>query len=227
VLRGHYKLPAGTRFRIIPAPVEHIHTEPKRCVSTPLRLVTVGRVVESKNLLWMLRALSRVKSSQWQWTIAGNGPQRIELQRESQKLGIEHRVTFLGHCQNIASVYETADLHLFPSRRESLGLVILEAMGFGVPTIAFSSDGDTFQTASDEVIVHGVDGYLAPDEASFIQRVQEQLKDPARLIETGEAGRQKVLANHSWDKVASAWGDLLRDCANSFPSARLPEVAHA
>ncbi len=214
MLRSYYDLPVETGFHLIPASVEFIDAAKQSKTENPIRLVSVGRLVESKNLLWLIQQMPKLNSIDWHWTIAGDGPQRSELESAVARFGIEEQVTFLGFCEDVSAVYRSADLQLFPSKRESLGLVILEAMAFGVPTLAFEPDGNIFQTASDEIVQHGVDGILAKSESEFFQLIDDSIADPQQLLEFGETGRQKVQSHHSWEKVSARWQDLLNSLAN-------------
>lgn len=208
-LRSYYDLPENAAFDIIPAPIANRLSQTKKRQSGPVHLLAACRLVESKNLHWLLQLLASLKDKSWQLTIAGDGPQRVPLKTLAANLGISDRVTFLGFQDDMASVYRMADLHLFPSLRESLGLTILEAMAFGVPTLAFVSDNEKVQTASDEIIEHGVDGFLAEDENDFRELLIACLDSPPMLLQRGESGRKKVLANHDWNVVAGAWESVL------------------
>ena len=159
--------------------------------------------------------LASLKDKPWRLTIAGDGPQRVPLEALAVNLEISDRVSFLGFQDDMASVYRMADLHLFPSLRESLGLTILEAMAFGVPTLAFVSDNDKVQTASDEIIEHDVDGFLAKNENDFRELLIGFLDNPPLLLQRGENGRQKVLANHQWNVVAGAWESVLNNVVHA------------
>ncbi len=93
--------------------------------------------------------------------------------------------------------YEACDVMAHPSHVESFGLVYLEAWSCGKPVIG----GRTGPQAA--LIEEGVDGYLvkprsAQELAAAIRRV---LDDPERARRLGEAGRQKVLREYTWDRV--------------------------
>lgn len=93
--------------------------------------------------------------------------------------------------------YEACDVMAHPSHVESFGLVYLEAWSCGKPVIG----GRTGPQAA--LIEDGVDGYLvkprsAQELAAAIRRV---LDDPERARRLGEAGRQKVLHEDTWDRV--------------------------
>lgn len=88
--------------------------------------------------------------------LVGEGPDLPKIQAKVQKLGLGDRVHFLGKQDDVAHVISIADLMLLPSEKESFGLVGLEAMACGVPTIGSTAGGIP------ELIEHGVTGYLSP-----------------------------------------------------------------
>ncbi|KEQ26060.1 N-acetyl-alpha-D-glucosaminyl L-malate synthase BshA [Paenibacillus tyrfis] len=85
----------------------------------------------------------------------GEGPELSKVLCKVKELGLLDRVTFCGKQDDVAQLLSLADLMLLPSEKESFGLVALEAMACGVPTIASNAGGIP------ELITHGETGYLA------------------------------------------------------------------
>jgi L-malate glycosyltransferase len=85
----------------------------------------------------------------------GEGPDLSKVIARVNELGLRDRVIFCGKQDDVAKVISLADLMLLPSEKESFGLVALEAMSCGVPTIGSNAGGIP------ELIVHGETGYLA------------------------------------------------------------------
>ncbi|GIP25628.1 glycosyl transferase [Paenibacillus sp. J23TS9] len=86
----------------------------------------------------------------------GEGPDLPKVQCKIQELGLQDKVFFLGKQDEIAQVISLADVLLLPSEKESFGLVALEAMACGVPTVGSLAGGIP------ELVVHGETGFLAP-----------------------------------------------------------------
>ena len=82
-------------------------------------------------------------------------------------------------------------------------------------------------TASDEVIVDRIDGMLAKNESEFLRIVTDSIGQPLQLLKMGEAGRQKVLDQHTWEQVATAWQGLLSQLVGIESSVREREAVHA
>jgi len=119
----------------------------------PLALA-LGRLHPNKGFDILLQALALVPEvNLW---IAGEGPLRAELMRQTQRLGVGERVRFLGWREDVANLLAQADLVVCSSRHEPLGNVVIEAWAAEVPVIALASDGPA------ALIEHGVSGLLVP-----------------------------------------------------------------
>jgi len=86
----------------------------------------------------------------------GEGPELSKVVCKVRNLGLSDRVTFCGKQDDVAQLLSLADVMLLPSEKESFGLVALEAMACGVPTVGSNTGGIP------ELISHGETGYLAP-----------------------------------------------------------------
>ncbi|MFC5699923.1 N-acetyl-alpha-D-glucosaminyl L-malate synthase BshA [Cohnella faecalis] len=106
--------------------------------------------------------------------LVGEGPDLPKIQTKIMQMGLANKVHFLGKQDDVAHVISIADLMLLPSEKESFGLVALEAMACGVPTIGSIAGGIP------ELVQHGVTGFLAPigDTDQMASYALQLLKDP-------------------------------------------------
>jgi glycosyltransferase involved in cell wall biosynthesis len=220
-LRAHYQLPDRVRFDVIPAGIIGPASVPARQPGADLKLLSVCRLVESKNLRFLLESLAAIPDSSWRLEIIGDGPERAHLERLAVEHRLAERVRFHGHQQDLDSFYEDADLHVFPSRLESLGLVVLEAMAYGVPTLAIQADGGRYRNANHELITHEVDGLLAGDEAEFRRLLRSCIERPDVLSRYSDAARQTYLERHQWPAVIDRWEELLHELVPARTSPRI------
>jgi len=116
----------------------------------------VGRLVHQKGVDVLLNAFAQQESGVL--LIAGDGEERVQLERQVDALGIAPRVFFLGVRHDIPSLMKAADCFVLASRLEGLGIVLIEAMACGIPVIATSVDGIP------EAVEHGKSGILVPSE---------------------------------------------------------------
>ncbi|PYI54888.1 N-acetyl-alpha-D-glucosaminyl L-malate synthase BshA [Paenibacillus flagellatus] len=86
----------------------------------------------------------------------GEGPELSKTICKVKEMGLTERVIFAGKQDDVAQVISLADVMLLPSEKESFGLVALEAMACGVPTVGSNAGGIP------ELITHGETGFLAP-----------------------------------------------------------------
>lgn len=128
---------------------ERFQPEPQNvsCSDRPVYLY-VGRVAVEKNIEDFLRI--DIPGSKW---VIGDGAMREELERRYPQ------VRFLGakpHAE-LPAYYNCADVFVFPSRTDTFGLVMAEAMACGVPVAAYPVEGPI------DVVAHGVSGILHVD----------------------------------------------------------------
>ncbi len=129
--------------------------------TTSPRLLYVGRLLEWKGVDIALHAIARIKNRfpEVVFTIVGQGPARARLQELAARLDLQANVRWLGWQPQgrLGEHYRSADLLLFPSLRDSGGMVVLEALAHGLPvvctdvggpgTIVDSTCGRALQTA--------------------------------------------------------------------------------
>jgi len=111
--------------------------------------------------------------------LVGEGPEQSKIQHKVQSLGLEDKVCFLGKQEDVAQIISLADVLLLPSEKESFGLVALEAMACGVPTIGSNAGGIP------ELVTHGVTGYL-----SDIGNVEEMSDFAVKLLSDDKLHKQ-------------------------------------
>ncbi|MGH7571813.1 MAG: glycosyltransferase [Gemmatimonadota bacterium] len=119
---------------------------------------TVARLAEQKNLSVLLDALPALRAEMpgLRLLVAGDGPLRCRLERQAARLGVSEWVSFLGHQEDVVSVYAAMDVFVLPSRHEGFGVAFLEAMSMGVPAVG------TRVVGSVDAVRDGETGLLVP-----------------------------------------------------------------
>ncbi len=117
----------------------------RKLAAHPPLLLFVGRLLEWKGLAVALRAVSAIHQDfpGLRFVIAGDGPARTGLAKLSHQLGLTDIVEWAGWLTQpeLEQYYRTADLLLFPSMRDSGGMVVLEALAHGVPVLCTDLGG--------------------------------------------------------------------------------------
>jgi glycosyltransferase involved in cell wall biosynthesis len=123
--------------------------------------------------------------------------------------GVSEHLTFTGQLADAARYVPAMDVLVNASQQEPYGLVLLEAMAYGLPTVAFAAGGLL------EIVVDGVTGKLvAPDEPDALAGAIESLVRDASLMATlGEAGRRRVATEFTPGRAAAEVARLLTEVA--------------
>lgn len=134
-------------------------------------LLYIGRLSAEKEVDRIKPVLEAIPGARL--ALVGDGPYRAELEKHFADLPV-HFVGYLGGEQ-LASAYASTDAFIFPSRTETLGLVLLEAMAAGCPVVAANSGGIP------DIVTDGVNGYLfdPADEMGSIRATQKLLEAKA------------------------------------------------
>jgi alpha-1,3-mannosyltransferase len=106
----------------------------------PGRVVSIGRMVPNKALTDLVRALARIRDTDWSLVLAGepNPKELAHIEAEIDQLGIRDRVAFIFGFpeEDLPGLLASAALAAFPSTGEGFGIALLEAMAAGVPVLA-------------------------------------------------------------------------------------------
>ncbi len=121
-------------------------------------VLNAGRVIPMKGQIYLVRALPALlrRDPATVVAIAGVGPELARLQAEAEALNVSHALRLVGFRDDIASLIAAADVVVFPSLWEGLGLVPIEAMLLRRPVVA-SAIGPIM-----EYIDHEAEGLLVP-----------------------------------------------------------------
>jgi len=158
----------------------------------------VGRLVRKKGVDHLIEAFARLPEELRSGTrlrIAGDGPERANLERLAAERGV--RAEFLGHSspERVRELFRESEVLAAPSLTapngdaEGFGMVFLEAAALGTPSVAYAHGGVR------EAVVDGRTGLLAPegDVAALTANLQRLLTDRALAEQLGLQGRDRTL----------------------------------
>lgn len=125
------------------AQIQTAKSEERRAKDEPLTLLYVGRLIAWKGVHLGLRALAQCEDKTLRYRIIGDGPLRVWLEAEAQRLGIANRVEFCGALprDQVLQAYAQADGFLYPSLHDSGGNAVIEAMCAGLPILCLDCGG--------------------------------------------------------------------------------------
>ncbi len=166
-------------------------------------VLALGRLHRNKAFDVLLEAIRELADVHL-W-IAGEGPERANLEGLARDLGVAPRVRILGWRDDVAALFAAADVFACPSRHEPLGNVVIEAWAQAKPVVAAASQGPR------ALIGDGVNGLLAPidDADALASAIGRVIAEPALAEDFARAGRAAFEAEFTEAKVVAAYVELL------------------
>jgi glycosyltransferase involved in cell wall biosynthesis len=170
-------------------------------------VVTVGRLSHEKGIDMLLEAWAQVAPQypDWSLKVYGAGPDESELRAQARGLGLDDTRILQGKTSDIDGALSSASVYVLPSRQEGFPVAVMEAMAYGLPTVAFDCAPGIRELIDDEVsggLV--VTAGNVPGMAAGLERL---IKDRDLRVRLGEAGRQSV-RRLSPDSVVDRWEAL-------------------
>ena len=170
-------------------------------ISEPHMVLAIGQFIHRKGFDVLMRAAQSLDSSVGIYIVGGEATEEYKALRE--ELGVSH-VHFLGFQpkERLVRFYRAADLFALPTREDIWGLVINEALAYGLPTITTDRC-----VAGLELIEDGINGYIVPvgDAAALAERIRAVLD--ADREKMGAAALDKVRP-YTLENMAKTHADL-------------------
>ena len=169
-------------------------------------LLYVGRVSVEKQIDQIKPVLEAIPQARL--AIVGDGPYRETL--EAHFAGT--KTNFVGYLQGLelASAFASADAFVFPSRTETLGLVLLEAMAAGCPVVAARSGGIP------DIVTDGVNGYLfEPEDPNGAITATKSLLEATQIREELRTNARAEAEQWGWEKATKQLQNYYRSVLNS------------
>ena len=165
-------------------------------------ILYVGRLVYEKGIQHLISAMPKILNgyNDAKLVIAGKGGMLDELKAQVEYLGISNKVYFTGYLNSkqVQKIYKCADVAVFPSTYEPFGIVALEGMLAGVPTVVSDIGG------LNEIVDHGINGMktYAGNSNSIADSVLNLLYDKQLATNIAKKAKQKVKEEFNWTKIA-------------------------
>jgi glycogen(starch) synthase len=185
--------------------------EPTALPLKPPRLLCLGRIVVDKGFDLAINAFSKIITlfPEARLVIAGDGPARSDLIKQTEKLGIVDFVEFTGWVrpEKVPELINTSTLVIIPSRwEEPFGLVALQAAQMARPSIAACVGG------LPEIVESKKTGLLFEKENSnaLAEQIIFLLENPEIASRMGQAARRKAVDGFGFDRFVDAYDDLYK-----------------
>lgn len=174
-------------------------------------IINVGRLTADKQQLQLLKIWEKVNSKlpnhDWNLQIIGSGEEEETLKTYAVDKHLTN-VSFINHTKSIEDYYSQSELFLFTSKMEGFGMVLLEAMSFGVPCISYDC-----ASGPRDMIKDGINGYLIPpgQEDLFADKICHYIlsSDEEKAIFRKRA--LETILNWDNQKIMQSWESLFNE----------------
>jgi len=162
------------------------------------RIIYCGGLLPNKGINILFSALPLIikKHANLVVDILGDGNWQ-EYKRKARVLGIDKNIVYHGHVEHdkISHYFQKAYLLVAPTKHESFGLALIEAMASGLPVVS------TFETVVPEVVQDKITGFLVPwaDHKKLAEAIIFLLDSPEIAKKMGRAGRMQVEEKFRWE----------------------------
>lgn len=227
-LRSHLVERMGVpkeRVQIIPNGIDHRRFQPgadhtglrrELAASSDERVIgCVARLNAAKDHATLFRALAALPAGTAPVRLAliGDGEERENLEELARRLGLEHRVRFLGDRTDVEKLLPQLDAFVLPSKTEGVPLVLLEAMACKVPCIA-TAVGGVPELLEDSA------GVLVPPQqpAALADALRQLLEDDNHRHELAARGHERATGRFSLENMVTSYADALTVPAERSPT---------
>ncbi|MFD0905024.1 glycosyltransferase, partial [Actinomadura sediminis] len=208
-----------------------LHVEPAVYPTLDLPAVAcVGRLSDEKGVDLLLEAWARARERRpgWRLHVYGTGPDEDALRRRAAAAGLADSVEFRGVVADVEDALVEVSIFALPSRAEGFPMSVLEAMAYGLPTVAFDCAPGVRALLAEASPGDGRSGLLVPpgDTAAFAEALGRLMDDPELCRELGENARASVRRFRP-EAVLTRWDRLFDLLHRDVPAVPAGEPAPA
>ena len=167
------------------------------------KLLYIGVLEERRNIVFLLETFKKVSAQipNVCLILIGKGkPEYVSMcMKKIEELGIKDRVIYKESLEQkyMPAVYQACDAFLLPTRYEIFGMVLLEAMYYGLPVFTtYNGGSSTLMNESNGVVINSL------DVSEWSGKISQVLTDENRCVEIGKSAHQTIADNYTWDALA-------------------------
>jgi glycosyltransferase involved in cell wall biosynthesis len=181
---------------------------------TDFVFLVIGNDWRNKGLPAILEAMQKLSSTPARLLVVGNDSS-TPFRAMAENLGIHDRCVWEPPTADILDAYAAADIYVSPSREDSFGMPVAEAMACGLPVITSKFAGVS------SLIDDGIDGFVLPDPhdvESLAKLIRMLYEKPELRSRMGQAAA-KIILEWTWERNAGAIWQLLQEASAKKPSS--------
>lgn len=171
-------------------------------------IITISRLDYGKKNDDIIKSFSKIKESNWKLYIIGDGKEFNNLKKLINDLNLNNKVILTGYKnkEEINKYMLDSSLFLMASITEGLPMVLLEAMSYGIPCIAYE-----VPSGVNDIIEDGRNGYIIKNrnELEYIKRIEEVINDSKLRNKLGLNAKEKA-KEFSKEKIVNIWKNILK-----------------
>lgn len=171
-------------------------------------LITVSRLDYGKKNDDIIKAFSKINDKSWNLYIIGDGKEFDNLNNLVNELKLEKKVFLTGYKnkKEIEEYMIKSSLFLMASLTEGLPMVLLEAMSYGIPCIAYETASGVL-----DIINNNSNGYVIKNrnEKEYVEKINKLIKDEKLRKKMGDNAKKKV-DNFSKTEIVKIWLSILK-----------------
>ena len=203
---------SGKDIRVIPygSDTARFHPSDSSEGDNVFRILFVGQLTLRKGICYLLQAYQAFRGPGTELRIVGRfvgDPNAFSSHRSL--------FTYLGNVSytELPKAFRSADVFVFPTILDGMGLAVLEAMASGLPVI-------TTANGPGDIVRDGVDGFIVPirDPDAITQRLEYLRANPEVRVEMGRSARKRAL-EFTWNAYCNAAAAVVLECGKSHSSA--------
>lgn len=173
-------------------------------------LLSIGRLSPEKQIDLIISVFAECASryQDWDLHVYGDGPLRADLEMQIHNLGMQERIILQGHTTEPWKIMVDADAFVMASKCEGFPNTLLEAMGVGLPCVAFDCPSGPREISS-----RGKYATLVKldDKSGLLAALEKIMSDKIFASELGEQARASILERYRLSEIINRWDQLFRE----------------
>ncbi len=206
-LTDFYKNYLNEKAIYIPNSIDEKHEDSSKL--NEKNIIAIGRLSKEKGFDDLLKLYKKIsnKYSDWKLHIVGDGMERSMLLDLAKELKLGEKVIFHGYQNKeyINNLLKESSIYVMTSHTESFGLVLIEAMSYGIPCLSYTS-----AQGANEIIINDKTGYLIDgrNEDEMVNKIELLMEDEKLRKKLGKKAKEES-ENYSSDKILKKWVNII------------------